>query len=152
MMSLDKFGRSAARSSDITSSHLLSPHRPGLVFTKEGNIDIGKLKLCNVQAPTEDDDAANKKYVDVNINTIKSFRKDMSGRLDKQKTFITDIKKSIKKLEAQVLNNEKLNTDVTTMKSNIASLSNTIKSIEKRLISLKEYATTTTTRSPNETL
>lgn len=130
-MSLDKFGRSTRSGGEISSSQLLfSSHRRGFIFTKDGNIDIEKLKLCNVQAPTEDDDAANKKYV------------------DKQKT---DIKKSIKKLETQVLNVEKLNTnDITAMKSNITSLSNTIKSIEKRLISLKEY--TTTTRSQNETL
>lgn len=105
-MSLDKFGRSAARSSDIASSHLLSQYRRGLVFTADGNIDIEKLKLCNVQYPTEDDDATNKKYVDDNITSVKlkctGQMSQLTSDLAEQKASLTTIEKSLEKLKTAV--------------------------------------------------
>lgn len=142
-MSLDKFGRSTLTRSgggEINSSQLLSPsRRRGFIFTEDGNIDIEKLKLCNVNSPTEDGDAVNKKYVDEHISTVisefSSFRKDTNNRLNKYKVFTADIKNSIKKLETYVLKMEKSNSsNDTTLSSSAKSTHNDDSQLEHNYI------------------
>lgn len=132
-MSLDKFGRSSrGGGSEIISSLSSLEHRRGFIFTTDGNIDVEKLKLCNVQSPTEEGDGVNKKYVDDNINAVKSDITNTSTHLDTYKKNMDDTKRSIKKLETKVLHMEKLHSEVTSsIQSNISSLSNAVKSIEE---------------------
>ena len=40
------------------------PPGPGFKFTRDGNFNINGKRLTNVGAPTEDDNATTKKYVD----------------------------------------------------------------------------------------
>ena len=107
-MSLDKFGRSTLGrgGADVSSSHLLSSSRRGLIFTEDGNIDIEKLKLCNVQSPTEYGDAANKKYVDDNmaavileLNSLKNDISQLTLHLTEHKTSLTIIEKTLERLK-----------------------------------------------------
>lgn len=65
-MSLDKFGRSAV---PHATSHQLLIQRE-FTYTKDGNVNIGNLKLCNVQSPTEGGDASTKDYVDLPIENL----------------------------------------------------------------------------------
>lgn len=108
-MSIDKFGRfSVSLDSDVKSSTLMLSHR-GFVFTKDGNIDIERLKLCNVQLPTENEDAANKKYVDDKItsfksqfNTFKTNISQLTSDLNEQKKSLATVRKNIEQLKAVV--------------------------------------------------
>jgi len=53
-MSLDKFERSAFP--HTTASHRLQTQY-GFIYDKDGNIDFGNIKLCNIQSPTENAEA-----------------------------------------------------------------------------------------------
>ena len=48
------------------------PPGPGFKLTRDGNFNVDGKRLTNVGAPTGDDDATTKKYVDDGLNGPKS--------------------------------------------------------------------------------
>ena len=61
-MGIDKFGRSVSSSKNISTPVYVN--HQCIPITKFNNYDIQNKKLCNVQQPSEAQDAANKAYVD----------------------------------------------------------------------------------------
>lgn len=154
MMSLDKFGRSSApRTSEVSNSPLLQVQR-GFTFTEDGNIDIGNLRLCNVQLPTAEGDATTKAYVDLTAENLSSkvhTSNEAIGVLGKEINDINDQVKSsmnrIKELdqflnvvilsdirtlnEISILTGEKLTKTVSAWEDRIAKLNREIKEIKR---------------------
>lgn len=106
-MSLDKFGRSSAP----RSLPQLKLQR-GFLFTEDGNIDIGKLRLCNVHSPSEGTDASTKEYVDSTTerlyNSVHQTAASFSVQVDDIGEQVTSIMNRIQELD-QFLNSVILN-------------------------------------------
>uniref|UniRef100_A0A6P7H9C5 Uncharacterized protein LOC114349010 n=1 Tax=Diabrotica virgifera virgifera TaxID=50390 RepID=A0A6P7H9C5_DIAVI len=84
-MTVDKFGHhsrggggSAQKVTRVTFPH-----------TSDGNINAENVKICNVKDPSENGDAATKKYVDAQINELRNIQSPLiqtHGELLQQKT------------------------------------------------------------------
>lgn len=111
-MTLDKFGRHSDNSSNSLNSSNI--HIPVLPYTKNGDIDAKNLKISNLKLPTNQNDAANKEYVD---NFIKFCDKNFVNRILYQSILhsfnniikeIKEIKDDISVLKENVLRSKKL--------------------------------------------
>jgi len=91
-MSLDKFGRSSH------SSDKSKPKRFRLDFprTSQGDFDFTHHKLCNVDPPNSDSDAATKGFIDMELTKIETVMTEKIG-------------KEWKKLETLIMEQEKAN-------------------------------------------
>lgn len=108
-MSLNKFGRSSKAPNEvkvIRTQNLFA-------FTSQGDYDLQDRKLCNVKIPTEDSDAATKKYVDANsVSAMNTFNEKFKQT---EKLIVSDVNKKISNLTKTVLTSSQTSTERTTL-------------------------------------
>lgn len=63
---IDKFGRHINNSADLGHQHISTL----LPLTVDGHYNVENRRLCNVHAPKEEEDCANKAYVDKSLKVI----------------------------------------------------------------------------------
>ena len=95
-MSINKFGQSSAPSKRMRMTHI-----PGVVleYTVDGNVNIENLRLCNLKAPTNDNDAVNKKYLDEKYDVLLKEIKNLASDRNSLLSYVT---KSLKELAQHI--------------------------------------------------
>lgn len=82
-MSIDKFGRSvkSANNKDIHNLFHLQQQQQQQVpsTTKDGDFDFDNHKICNLKDPTNDQDAATRRYVKL---VVENMRKELLYTID----------------------------------------------------------------------
>lgn len=135
-MSLSKFGHSSAGPTTQNSSRFLSSYRiSSYEYTQDGNIDAKHLKICNVEAPSLDHDAVNKKYTDNATTKIDNLRKQDKETLTIQlnklngsvNTSLTSFNQKIKELEVAISNTHNY---ITALDDVLANLKEKVRTIE----------------------
>lgn len=80
-MSIDKFGRSLKSVNNKDIHNLFYSHQQQqqpLSYTEDGDLDLNNHKLCNLRDPTNNQDAATKKYVN---SLLEKFKREIIGMI-----------------------------------------------------------------------
>lgn len=91
-MGIDKFGRSL--DSENRRLPFQIPRTVGYVLTSSGHIDVQGKRICNLNKPTDINDAANKDYVD-------DLRKEMRIAIQKLDEKVNNLIHKIQKIKNQ---------------------------------------------------
>lgn len=95
-MTIDKFGRSSSldrRSSSRIGVSLFNTF--GLSLTKNGDLDIGKRRICNVNMPVSGSDAATKRYIDNRALEIVNLRNEMRQKIFSLSNTLNSVQKQL---------------------------------------------------------
>lgn len=122
--SIDKFGRYIDTDSDFSKHVGESVVGDGVLsLTSDGQYDVAGKRLCNVQTPLDDNDCANKAYVDKTYEDIQKVVQKSSSSNSNVFTFFSDLHKLDTKVEKfqkdQTLTNQDITQDIDYIKQSL---------------------------------
>ena len=151
---MNKFGRSLPSSSRQKGVRVLPT--PNLIaLTKDGDYNIRDRRLCNVKSPTEDSDAANRKFVDgITLSLLTKIDKSSNDCVKLIESVVNDVRKNMENQMSNFVDGGKKYADSkdNQLRDDIKTLITTLTDANKTYIDSQDKQLRTDIKTLNEEL